>query len=482
MKKPVFKFDFKTRHAGISTLITIAVLAGIILINLLAEEVDLKADLTPKKLYSLTDDTVELLDGLQQPVEIIALYRPGSEPETLMEAVNEYTRKSRMVTISVIDPDRNPAVLAMYSEGEETVARGSFIVTSGSEFRVIPGMDMYDLSTGPQGQPQVLGQKVEQQVSSAIAYVTTGITPVIYEITGHGESPLAGIGYAGVLEQANYTLEEISLIQSNIPDDAALLTLIGARADLNAAEADKLDVYLSEGGSLLVALDYTPESMENLYGLLRKWDIEVKQGIVLETEQNRLPADYSGNPFIFAPYQADHEALASLAENRLDPVFQATMGFAPTQARQRQLVYEPILQSSPDSRLRTDLNSDISGEAGIIPGDEAGPIDVAIGLRQRNTDDYNFDGGTIVALGTASTLQGLPYIGQIKANADMVMLLVNWTVGEEATVAIESKSLYRLPLRIGNLTGIMYAALTIIFIPLACIIGAMVVYFRRRHK
>ena len=483
MKKPVFEFDFKTRHAGISALITIAVLAAAVLINLLAGELNLQADLTPRKLYSLTDETLELLDNLDEPIEILALYRPGTEPANLMEAVEQYSRKSRLVTVSVVDPDRSPVVLARFAEGEETVPRGSFIVAAEKEFRVIAGMDLYSLSVGAQGQPQILGQRVEQQISAAIAYVTTGFTPVIYEIVGHGETPLASLGFSSTLEQANYVLDELSLLQSSIPEDAALVTLIGPRADLNRVEAEKLDAYLESGGAVFVALSLTSQPMDNLYELLQKWDIAVREGLVLETRQNRLPADFGGNPFIFFPFQAEgQEVLTSLAESNLDPLIVASMGLAPTDARQRQLEYLPLLQSSPESRLRTDLVSEQSGNQAVIPGDEPGPVDLAIAVKQRNLDNYAWEGATIVALGSSSTLQGMPNGGQIKPNVDMVMLLINWAVGEEGTINVDSKSTFRLPLNIGGLNSFLYAGLTMVIIPLACIIAALAVYFRRRHK
>ena len=482
MKKLSFKFDFKTRHAGISALITIAVLAGIIIINILAGELNLQADLTPKKLFSLTDETKGFLDSLEHDVEIIALYEPGKEPESIMLTVNEYDRLSRKVSISIVDPDREPGLITRFTEEDAPVAKGSFIVSSGNYFRVISVMDMYDVSYSQQGQPQVMGQKVEQKITSAIAYVVSGKTPKIYEITGHRESPLATMGYGSMLSQANYELEEISLILSGIPEDTALMTLIGPRNDLSEAEAEKLDMYLVSGGSLLMALDISPEPMPNLYALLARWDIEVRHGLVLETRATRLIAEFGDNPFIFAPYLSDHDAVASLAEAKMDPIFQASLGFRRTDAEQRQLEYFTFLSSSEDSRLRTDLTSEISGNPSPIPSDEKGPVDVVAAIRQRNMDTYKPEGATIVVLGSASTLKGLGFLGQIKANADMVMNLVNWTMNDDSTVNVPSKSLFRLPLRINTLSGLIYAALTIIIIPFFCLGAGLVIYFRRRNK
>jgi ABC-2 type transport system permease protein len=482
MKKLSLDFDFKTRHAGVSALITIAVLAVLIIANVLVGELSVQADLTPKKLFSLTDETKDLLAGLEADIEILALYEPGQEPESIMESVYGYEKESPRVTVTVVDPDRNPAMVSRFAEGENPVTKGSIVVTSGPRFRVIKAMDLYDVSYN-QGQPQVLGQKVEQQITSAIAYVTANSSPKIYEITGHNESTLASLGYSSVLTQANYEVAETSLVREGIPADADLVTLIGPRADFTEAEAAILQDYLEEGGNLFIALDLVSrEPLRNIYGVLEKWDIEVRHGLVIETQRNRLIAEFGDNPFVFAPLLSDNELLAPLKESKSDPVFQATMGFRRTAAQQRQLEYFPLLSSSEDSRIRMDLSQEIAGSVETLPTDEEGPIDVVVAVRQRNLDTYEPEGATIVALGSATTLKGLGYLGQIKANADLLMNLVNWTVDDPATVNVQSKSLFRLPLRMGSLTAVIYAAVAIIVIPFLCIGGALFVHFRRRHK
>jgi len=47
---------------------------------------------------------------------------------------------------------------------------------------------------------------------------------------------------------------------------------------------------------------------------------------------------------------------------------------------------------------------------------------------------------------------------------------------------VSSKSLFRLPLRIGNLTAVIYAAVAIILIPLICVVSGLFIFFRRRNR
>ena len=223
MKMPQFQFDFKTRHAGIAILITIAVLAGLIILNILLGETDIKIDFTSSKLFTLSDETKEFVATLEDDVEILLVYGSGQTPDNIRENVDAYENLSSLITVRTIDPDRNPTLISKYSSENRVAGSGSIIVISGEYSRILGERDLYDIVYDQQGQRQVLSQKVEQQITSAIAYVTSGRTLKIYEVTGHKVSTLVTLGYSDLLRPDNYEIEEICLISSNIPDDAALL-------------------------------------------------------------------------------------------------------------------------------------------------------------------------------------------------------------------------------------------------------------------
>ena len=480
MKKP--QLDFKTYNAGVSALITIAVLAGFILINLLISELELEADLTPKKLYSLSAQTEALLEGLEKPVEILVLSTPGEESESLIKTLERYDNFSRYIDIRVLDPDRNPGRITRFTNEGDSISKGAVVVDSDDFFRVINPGDFYDFTYDQLGRRQISAQRIEQQISAAVAYVSSGRTQKIYEISGHQETPLAELGYMDFLKRANFELGEISLILSAIPDDASLLTLIGPRLDISETEAAKLNSYLENGGKLFVALDLTYDPMPNTFGLLRKWDIEVLPGLVMEFQKNRLIAEFGNNPFIFAPIVLNHESLAPLIQTKLDPVFQTSMGYGRTQAQQNRLEYVSLLASSDVSRLRTELTGETSSSLEPISSDLQGPVDVAVAVRERDAGSFTSEGAGLVALGSASSLAGLGSLGPIRANTDLVMNLLSWITGSDSSVLVPSKSLYRLPLQISIVNGIVYSAITTIITPLLCLGIGLAIYFHRRKR
>ena len=75
--KNVFKKFFNKRslkYGSNSAILIVAVIAIAVLVNLLVGMLDLKLDLTPNKLFSLSDVTKAELKKLEQDVEIIGLF------------------------------------------------------------------------------------------------------------------------------------------------------------------------------------------------------------------------------------------------------------------------------------------------------------------------------------------------------------------------------------------------------------------------
>ena len=482
MKLP-FRIDPGTRHAGMSAIISIAALIGLIAFNLLFTEFKIRLDLTKNKLFSLLPETSQLLEDLESGIEVFVLYEPGQEPENIMQVIDEYPKKSSLVEVKVLDPDRNPALVSTLGD---KVQPGSIVIRSGERTRVIAPEELYEFSYTHQGQPQVIGQRIEQQISSSIAYVSSEKLPVIYEITGHRETTLASIGYKETLERANYEIKELALSISSIPGDASLVTLIGPDFDISSPELNTLQTYLRNGGKLLVAVEFNPnETFENLNTLLMENGIELLWGITFENENSRLVGEFGDNPLIFAPYISRHESVSSLVEDNLTPIFQNAAGLRQPGSEEpgrfeepeepEDFTYTSILYTSGSAFLRTDLDSENSRSRDKIPGDKDGPIDM-VALSEGPEDS------ALIVMTSSKTLAGLPFFGQIRANAELVTNLVDWSIDDSATVNIGSKVLFRDPLTINTNTSRFYTGLVTVIVPLICIISGIILCRKRRNR
>ncbi len=459
---------------------TVAVLAGLILLNLVVQNIPAQWDMTRKKLFSLTDQTTNLVKSLDQEVMIYLLSKPGQEPKDIMEVLERYAGASSKISLELVDPDRNPTLISQYSEEGQSITNGSVIVVSGAYSRVIDRIDLYSISYSQQGQPQVLGMTAEQRVTSALAYVISGREPRIYILEGHNELTLAKLNLQDVVSKANYSIKILNLLKvGTVPDDAEVVVILSPQRDLTEKESDALGSYLEKGGALFLSRDLSGVDMRNMDALLGRFNLMITPGVVMEKDTNRLLPGMGNNPIVFSPRMAEENPVTdSLRENNLDAFVSTAMGIQETEIRKRNLKFTSLLNSSNSSWLRTDLNNPSEFR---MAGDIPGPITVAASLAETNRDTGKEDGARIILLSSGQSLSALPGLGQIKANIEFFLNSLNWLSDQEESMNIPSKSLFRLPVQINALQAWIYGAICVLLIPLLIIIGASVVLYRRKH-
>ncbi len=473
-------FNFKAKQAAMATVSLILIIAGVIILNLIVGKLPAQWDMTKKKLYSLTDDSKTVIGSLNQEITIYALFPAGQEADDIMEVLNLYGAASKFITVKTVDPDRNPGLLKRFQEEENAeLTKGSLVVFTDNYFKVINYMDMYDTSLNQQGQMQVFGFAAEQRVTSALAYVNTGYSPRVVEISGHYENTLEEIGLKGAVEKSNFQVGDVNLLRDGgIPAGADVVLLNSPKTDFNPQEIAYLKAYLDQGGHIFVALDLTQDPLVNLYDLLTDYNIVVQYGVTLEKDTTRQLPGSGNNPVFFAPAVKEHDITASIRENDLDPFFAYAMGLGTTESMIRNIKVEPLMTSSARSFLRTDLND---GSENMTAADVPGPVTVAAAVYQTSRDTGFPEGMKMVLITSGTSLTVMPGLGQIKANSDFFVDSINWLSDQEDSVNIKSKSLYKLPLQMNAVNAWIYAAIAIILIPLLVAAAGFIVLIRRKN-
>lgn len=321
---------------------------------------------------------------------------------------------------------------------------------------------------------------VEQRITAALAYVTTGREPKVYELEGHNEYKLAELNLADPLAKANYVSESLNLMRmGTVPGDADVVVILSPERDLSPQESEALGDYLTAGGALFISLDLAENDMPELNKLLASWNLEMQRGVVMEKDTNRLLPGMGNNPVFFSPRLPDENAITdNLKENSLDAFVFAAMGMTETAIRKRNLDVTPLLTSSANSWLRRDLNE---GSESRIASDIQGPVTVAASVTETNRDTGMPEGARLVVMGSGKSLSVLPGLGQIKANIEFFLNSLNWLSDQGESVNIPSKSLFRLPLQMNALQAWIYAAIVIILLPLMIILAGTVIVLRRKH-
>lgn len=469
--------DIKLKQAAYSLLITAFVIAALLIINLITETVDIQFDMTERGIFSLTDETKLIINELENDVTIYALYKQGREPKQIMGILDQYSALNG-INVDIIDPDRNPALLARFKENNETIEAGSLIVQSGPFWQVIREIDLYSINYSQAG-PQVLGLKVEQRITTAIAFVMTGRTPKVYEITGHNELPFSGTTIEKELVTANFELASFNITSSaGIPEDCDILLLLGPQRDLTDYEISKLENYLKSGGRLFAALSYSEVPMNNLYGLLNTYDVEINNGLAMERDTNRLLPEFGDNPFFFAPFMEENPINDFVRNNQLDPFFSGSIGFKRTESEKRNIKFTPLFTTSDNSWLRMDMTKQ---DDALISSDIPGPVNVAISINETDRETGKDKGARMVLFGSPTAYTNMGEMGILPGNIKALIGSLNWLDNNVKSVSIPVKSLYDLPLKIDTRAALIYGVLLSIIIPLSIIITALIIYRKRKN-
>ena len=469
--------SFKTRqvkYGGFAVLITLAVIVGLILVNLLVSQFTPQLDMTSSKLFSLSDETLKVLDQVKTPIKFYGLWKPGDESQDVMPVINLYLAKNKNISLQVVDPDKNPGFVARYDKDKKGISNGSLIVESDKGFRVINPYDMYDFTQTQQGGRSVSGVAVERRITSALLFAGTGTTPLVYELTGHGEIPLSGLGMTDVVERENYSLQSLNLLVAPVPADASAIIINNPKKDLTQDEAGKLLDYLGKGGRLLVLADYSiGGNPSNLNQVLASYGLKLEYGIVVESDNNFM----TNIPFSEIPDMADHDITKPLMNKGSTPVvLLQAMSVSQLDTRRRTVEVKPLMTSSPRSFLRTDLNETAANQ---VASDISGPLVLGMTAMDPSYVQNNEPQARLVVIGCGNLL---PIAARgIDANRDLFMNSLTWIQDRPENISVRSKSLFVLPMRLNLIQLIIFGGIFILIIPVAFFITGFVTWLKRRH-
>ena len=147
-------------------------------------------DVSEQKLYSISDDTAEMLKDLDKDVTIYQIAQNGSEDENISKLLERYEDESDHVKVELKDPVVNPKFVSNYTNSN--ISSNSLIVTCGDRYKIIDYNNIYEYQMDYNTYSyQTTGFDGEGQITSAIAYVVSEDLPVLYTLEGHGEKGTA---------------------------------------------------------------------------------------------------------------------------------------------------------------------------------------------------------------------------------------------------------------------------------------------------
>lgn len=467
------------RHGSYVSIMTVIVIALVAAVNLVVGQLPssvTQIDASSRQLYTIGEDTENLVRGLEQDVTLYYVVTGGNENEYISRMLERYEDLSDHLTVEKVDPELHPTFTSQYTD--EEVSDNSIIVVSGDKSRVVGSSDMlvqelnyYTYSY------QVTEFDGEGQVTSAIAYVISDNLPVLYQLTGHDEQSL-GSSLTDSIEKNNIEIQDLSLLtEESVPEDAAALLICSPSRDISEEEAQKILSYLEGGGKVLLFTDYSQEEMPNLESLLTNYGLQKGTGIVMEGDSSYY---YPQRPDVLIPeINTDSSVLSGLT----DDVYALIQDAQPVETLEeyRDTLEIESLLTTTDSGYVKEVSEDGMISFQQEEGDDTGTFAVGVSVTEAIDDETEsqliyFSSSTLTADELDQYVSG--------GNSEILScILTNLCEMEDnITFNIPAKSLSVEYLSYTNQSAAIFKVIVIAVIPAAFLLVGFIIWMKRRKQ
>ncbi len=465
----------KKRQTGLAAgaMVILFLLAGMLSL-LLTENYGWKLDLTENRLYTLSEDTKEILSQLEQPVSIIVFNREGEYPLLPKNLLARYSGYSSKIQVRYCDPYREPKLVREYEELGYKVELNDLMIQSLGGRKQLKLTDLYELNPS---RTQVERLAAEQEITSGIHLVANEERGRILFTDGHGEEPSASL--MDLFSQNHYQTSYAELSVQGIDRETAALVICAPRRDFSEEEILCMEEYLLAGGGVMVFWEPGTEGLERLAGLLEDWGIRPTRDLV---EEPKLYV--SGSPLNVAATYGQHPINQYFKNNRYYVV-------APSCVALEQL-YESQGTTKTGQVLRSSKDASAGGQA------QQGPFSLVLSSERRVTseikDQVTSKAKDPVASGAEGQVTGRILVCGSKgiygddmlsseklANGDFLVQAAGWCVGTEDMIHIPPKEMGPLLLPIISSEAKGWAILLLGILPLGTLAVGAGISLRRRY-
>lgn len=456
---------------GAYSLVTVcAVTVLVVIVNLIAGSIPERytnIDVTDNKMYTLTEQTRDILEALDEEIDIYVIQAENSADATVAQTLKKYADASPQIQVTYIDPVVNPQFVNKYTTG--SITTDSVIVESSRRYKIISYQELYetelDYSTYQQN---VTGYDAEGQITSAIDYCVCEDMPRIYMIAGHNEYTLDA-GFQSAIDKENIETETINLMNyDSVPEDAECIVIHAPESDLSQDDTDKIIAYLNKGGKALITTDYAGIELPNLERIMAEFGMTLQNGFAVDNDSGH----YYQEPTYLLPevaYAPETEGLTGEYTYLLAPFAQ---GIGITDEETEDIIYTRLLTGSEHSLVKTDAENAVSYT--YEDGDIEGPVCIGIKAEKADSVLYVFTSARMFMDNIDLAVSG--------NNKRLFSNIMGTMAGHESSVSIPAKRYQMDRLIVPAREVMIFGVVMVVVVPLGLIAVGIMIWLNRRKR
>ena len=449
---------FSSRRAtrmGANSLLMVLLFIGILtIVNFLAARHSVRWDLSENKNFSLAPQTHRVIRNLPRDVKITVFTRekdPGYQ--SYKERLDSYQQASSNITVEFVDPERQPKMAQTYGITRTDTA----VFESGTQtIRV----------TNPS----------EAELTGALIRVSKDDRKRILFLEGHGEPSFedrerTGLSQAKeVLTKQGYDVGTVSLLaQPEVPENTAILAVVGPRKPITREELERIDTYVQKGGHLLLMVD--PDTQADVSPLLSRWGLALGPGILVDLRDRLAEGDLTA---LLVRTFTEHEITQDLNAAVLFPLAQH-VSFNEQAGKDWDFV--PLARTSTNSWAETDLRGRV---VSLNEKDDVkGPLSMAVALAPKSAPKEGERRPAIVVIGNATFVSNA--FVNFPGNTDFFLHAVAWLAQDREMIAIAPRDQAFRPFVPNPMQDRALLYIQVIFLPALLLILGIKVWRKRRR-
>ena len=460
----------RSTRLGLNSILMVVIFVSILgILNFLSNRHHIRFDFSETGRFTLAPQTLQVLKGLEQDVEILAFVSEQSPTRAgIKDLLDNYSYYTPRISHTFIDPDKKPSISKQY------------------------GITQYDTLVFESGKQETQIKTVsEQEVTNALIRVSKEIQQRILFLEDHGEHSPADTERSGFsrvrisLQKQGFEVGALSLLEEGrVPENTAVLVIAGPQKDFLPLEKAALSDYLSEKGKVLMLLN--PDTPVNLNDLLSQWGIRMVKGLVVDSLSRLLGGDFT------IPVVSNYPPHEITENFNLATFFPVSQAIDFDQTRAVEYDFKPLAVTSDNSWSKTNPNR---GNLNFDPAEDVrGPLTLAaLVTRKARLEGSGDPEHSAIRPGPAPD-PGQPMLAifgdsdfatnasfAFSGNGDLFLNTVIWLAQEKNLVSIRPKEPQFTPLFLTRAQGKVLMYISILLLPAAIMITGWVISRRRRR-